>query len=675
MSDQEGLTHSSERLLSASPDETGVQEPDRPRLKIDAVELEIRLLWGGIDEIGERLHNAELPVDAISVGHYAGYGKPLAAELALDKSISKALMPNRVKDGEVPEPERVLSQYAERGIVQGDLGRPFLMPDPRVKTGRIIVLAGMGVPGRFGEPELTVLARELCWCLGRLNRKHLATVLIGSGQGNIQLQDAVSAWVRGARHALTGSRQDEENRLHSITFVEIDPRKLDDFQKAVLAAIAEEGHRPDTEPRLKISYKAYTDAEFKDLRNGLGQSIAQATAEREARDAQKAREAARPDALPSRLTLGFQGRKYHFGAITEDASIPEREITLNPDLVRSVNDTIVGQTKLEDQFERGRHLGELLVPQDLDRAFGAGVPVVMMLDSASARIHWEMVALNEVPRDPEGSLSRDDAFDSFLSTSRGFTRQLRTTFAPPPEPPPPPRRILQVLIVADPAQDRPLKGARREGNEVAELLRAFDTIWKLTDNQVQVDLLSGADANIGEVHYRLTRHHYDVLHFAGHCVYDKDEPTASGWIFTGGARLTANELNRIDRVPKFVFSNACESGVTRDNPEGRTAELAPTFAEAFFGRGVANFVCTAWPVNDDAALQFAISLYSSLLGLKMKDGNYQRAQPEPMYRAMQQARRTVALMNDGVGLRTWGAYQHYGSPYLRFFDRSILDVR
>ena len=40
------------------------------------------------------------------------------------------------------------------------------------------------------------------------------------------------------------------------------------------------------------------------------------------------------------------------------------------------------------------------------------------------------------------------------------------------------------------------------------------------------------------------------------------------------------------------------------------------FAEAFFERGVGGFVCTAWPVNDAAAQNFATAtLYGGLLGL------------------------------------------------------------
>ncbi len=170
----------------------------------------------------------------------------------------------------------------------------------------------------------------------------------------------------------------------------------------------------------------------------------------------------------------------------------------------------------------------------------------------------------------------------------------------------------------------------------------------------------------------LLLHSYDVLHFAGHCVYDADRPENSGWIFSGGKRISANELNRIDRVPKFVFSNACEFGITPDRSELRSVELAPSFAETFFERGITNFVCTAWPV-DDAACEFALTLYANLLGLSKADpreSRYAPAEPQAMHMAMRVAR--LAIARSIGGSRTWGAYQHYGSPYFRFFDPATM---
>jgi CHAT domain len=101
----------------------------------------------------------------------------------------------------------------------------------------------------------------------------------------------------------------------------------------------------------------------------------------------------------------------------------------------------------------------------------------------------------------------------------------------------------------------------------------------------------------------------------------------------------------------------------------RSVELAPSFAEQFFRRGVTNFVCTAWPVDDVAAREFALTFYGNLLGLSRVDAqgtHYDATDPRPMHVAMREARLAVAGAIGGA--RTLGAYQHYGSPYFRFFD-------
>ena len=234
---------------------------------------------------------------------------------------------------------------------------------------------------------------------------------------------------------------------------------------------------------------------------------------------------------------------------------------------------------------------------------------------------------------------------------------------------------MRVLVVADPAEDAHLPGAEEEGVEVADLLESFNVVYeKLSSNRIEVVRLFGPyAATRTNVLRHLMLHSYDVLHFAGHCTYDEN-PAASGWVFSRGQLISPNELSRIDRIPKFVFSNACESGITPDRSERRSVELAPSFAERFFERGITNFVCTAWPVDDLAARTFALNLYSNLLGLRRiddRENRYDDTDPRPMYAAMREARHAIAEFPGGT--RTWGAYQHYGSPYFRFFDPETME--
>ena len=100
---------------------------------------------------------------------------------------------------------------------------------------------------------------------------------------------------------------------------------------------------------------------------------------------------------PARITLSLDRQTYRFGAVTDTASIPEREIPLDPALVMRANDELAAQWEPEKQYEHGRSLGKLLVPADLRAQLNTDVPLVMLLDSTTARIHWEMVARPTLP--------------------------------------------------------------------------------------------------------------------------------------------------------------------------------------------------------------------------------------------------------------------------------------
>jgi hypothetical protein len=651
------------------------EEPSAPPPRVVTAALpriRIRLAWGGIQNAGVNgfaEDGGSPPVDAVAVGHYRDV-KPTAAELALDRAISAGL-PGRGRSQTVMERDLLITQLTERGTIPGGLGQPFLLRDPRLDDDeegyRLIAIAGMGVPGSFGAPELVVLVRELAWALGRMGHKHLATVLIGAGNGNLSVSLAMRTWLQGLSSALVG--ENTGRALRQVTFVEYEPARVLEIDEAIgqarerLANIIDVRHRP-------LSAAARADLTEKARERDVALAEAKVREAREGRTSRKAAE----DLAPTRVTFTLDGNAYRMGAITRDAAIPEREVPLDPKLVHQANDELAGERRLEQQLERGRFVERLIIPRELRDHLMSAAPLVLMLDATTARIHWEMIAQPRVSSGPPAAQTQD--YESqFLGTARGLTRQLRTSFAPPPEPPPPPRRVLRMLVVADPAADDHLPGAEEEGIAVARLFESFNRIYRSEDNRVEVVRLFGpSEATRTNVLRIVMSEAFDVLHYAGHCRYDVKDPARSGWVFTGNEILSAHELNRIDRIPKFVFSNACESGITPDRSEKRSVALAPSFAESFFGRGVANFVCTAWPVDDLAARVFALRLYGELLGIKaaeepalagrLPDG------PAPMHAAMHQSR--LAIMNTPNGMRTWGAYQHYGNPYFRLFDPEAM---
>ncbi|HEY0738657.1 MAG TPA: CHAT domain-containing protein [Herpetosiphonaceae bacterium] len=659
------------------------EQVSKPKVDFDT-RIEIGLVHGNIVDIDTVVTNS-VPIDALGVGHYKNV-RPYSALLDLDKALYHALNHDqRAAAGErARQHDYPLTQFIERGIISGDLGQPFFLPDPRHvpsagESQRIIAIAGMGQTGRFGAPELAVLAREICWALGRLGKHHLATVMIGAGTGNIPVRKAVDSWIRGIKAAVTGSTDDKDHRLRRITFVEKDPRRMAEVDRA----IQEQQQRLRRDDRLIISYTPLSDEAIQSFEElGQKEDFQEWQRERQRRRDPLSRriqiQEDNPDTPPTRVTLWLDNDTYRFGAITETATIPEREVPLDPKLVLTANDELMKQYDLTQQSERGQFMANLLLPDDLREHMFTNAPLVMILDRTTARIHWEMLTYTDFEPDvAEADAQRTQFEDVFLGTSRGLTRQFRTILAPPRDAPPPPRRLLRVLVIADPAADMRLPGAEEEGAAVADLFEAFNSVYETTsESRVEVVRLFGPyEATRTAVLRNMMERSFNLVHFAGHCTYDRADPAASGWIFTGGERLSAREINRIDRVPSFVFSNACESGVTPDASEGRNAELAPSFAESFFARGVANFVCTAWPVADLAARDFALTLYASMLGIKRDaDGRYlPTASPEPMHIAMRAARCEIAQKLYGV--RTWGAYQHYGNPHFRLFDANALSSR
>lgn len=157
--------------------------------------LEVRLVHGEIEKSDSLVPDG----DALAVGSYVNV-LPNGALAALDRAIQG-------DKGNDP----VIRSLIERRMIGGGLGQNFVLPDPR-KPGRIIVIAGMGQPGECGEAELTILAQNLFWMLDRMDCRHLCTVLIGGGEGNLRQPKALRAWLNGPHGLSAKSPGPEENR-------------------------------------------------------------------------------------------------------------------------------------------------------------------------------------------------------------------------------------------------------------------------------------------------------------------------------------------------------------------------------------------------------------------------------------------------------------------------------
>jgi pimeloyl-ACP methyl ester carboxylesterase len=599
---------------------TSALVPPRP------TKIRVHVAQQRIDQITSGASAPEIPIDCIAVGHYL-HVRPTGAEHDLDREISRHYFKGH-STGEDATDDLLLLQFHDRGILRGELGVPFYIPDPRPgQEGTILAIAGMGATGGFGVPELTLLARELTWSLGQLGKKHLATVLIGVSKKNLSIADAIHGWMAGLNRSLASAANNGGNSLEAITFV-VRPSRSDQENRTlslVVSALQREAHARKKDPMSGFDIQL------------MNMPTISTSAPSE------------PDKLgATRISIDFEDGLCRYSALTDVATIPERVFRITQKRITDINTRLLSTDEPKEKYRLGKFLLDFLFPRDLRSQLTGGAPIVLACNNEAARVYWELAAQ---PLEDEDLTVLGD--QPYLGLARGLTRQLRTVIAPPPEPPPPVARTLRVLLVADACREHPLPGARREAQQLLELFERVNAAR--TGNRIIATALVGpSKATTLDVLLNINDHPpYDVLHYAGHCVFDKDHPDRSGFLFSDNDRLTAADLDRIDRTPKFVFANACESGVLPSRPDLSSPDLPAAFALQFFAKGVANFICTAWPIGDVPSSSFALELYRNLLG--------DRVPVSPMYEALRRARQRI------VDTHTWGAYQHYGNPYFRLF--------
>jgi CHAT domain/SLOG cluster2/Caspase domain/TIR domain len=209
---------------------------------------------------------------------------------------------------------------------------------------------------------------------------------------------------------------------------------------------------------------------------------------------------------------------------------------------------------------------------------------------------------------------------------------------------------LRVLLIVDPLGDLP--GAAAEGDAVIAALR----------DRPDVELIEvrGGAADCARLHQELEVGYYDILHYAGHASFDRQQPERSGLHLADGT-FTAAKLGEI-QVPRLVVLSGCESARIRAQPPAATATAAAgddgactpsdaqPLADALLRAGVTSLIGTFFPVSDAAACMFATELHGTLAAGKTVGD------------AVHDARRKLFARHDA----DWGNFILYGD------DRLIL---
>ncbi|MFG2825839.1 CHAT domain-containing protein [Kitasatospora sp. NPDC048365] len=676
--------------------------------------LTVTVVWGDL---------VEQPADVHLTGHYQDVA-PAAAELALDHAISSG-------------PRNVITEHTRHGWIDAALGEVTYFP-ARSGTVRSAAVIGMGRLGTFTERRSVQLYESLLSeLLGLGHVRTAATVLVGSGAGNLQVPQVARAMIggfgaalRGAVGARAGAPDGAPVALTDVYVVEIDRLRA----AQLLRALAEEARRV---PAVHV-----TTALASAPGGGLSRSSAAvyavtgltrlaraaATAPATAADAPaggnsdgaalagvlaaldpEVREpirrqlvrlaeldvtdlalSVRPStdlysgSMPVRISVLSGDGGFRWAALTERATVPERQVPVDADLLRQLVARLTGPT-LDDAATLPDLLSRLVVPLDFQRLISDEASLELELDRETAAVPWEFLTdLQEGSSEPRAPLAVRTPLARRLRT--GYARVATDSRAGEP---------LRVLVIGDPGDPEKgmqLRGAREEAKAVHEVLQQLGVQSRLFIGAANALREPGAEpATRLDVLRTLLRGEYQIVHYCGHGTFD-DSGTVrrSGWVFADGL-LSAQELAQLDRPPRMVVANACWSarlaggaaapGATGADPVAaeRQATLIPSLADEFLRAGVTHYIGAGWQVPDQQGIGFARTFYTELLAPLIGRapggvGDAVKAAREQMFKTRDLHRSaTDPGTPEPLGWSAWAAYQHYGDPADEFGSATLRE--
>ncbi|MFH1888484.1 MAG: tetratricopeptide repeat protein [Candidatus Omnitrophota bacterium] len=207
------------------------------------------------------------------------------------------------------------------------------------------------------------------------------------------------------------------------------------------------------------------------------------------------------------------------------------------------------------------------------------------------------------------------------------------------------KATLKMLILANPNND--LRSAYLEG---VYIKNQFDR----RRNEIGIDFKS---THIDTLYVKKNLRDYDIVHFAGHCEYDSNNPKNTGWVLSDGRFTTADILALGESLsfPALIFSNACHSAKAVTEIEDLDYhEKNYSLASAFLFSGVRHYIGTIWKVEDPVSLAFAREFYTHLI-----KGN-------SVGECMRLSRLKL-IKEYGIGTISWASYILYGNPDFALF--------
>ncbi|MCC7530162.1 MAG: CHAT domain-containing protein [Candidatus Melainabacteria bacterium] len=140
---------------------------------------------------------------------------------------------------------------------------------------------------------------------------------------------------------------------------------------------------------------------------------------------------------------------------------------------------------------------------------------------------------------------------------------------------------------------------------------------------------------------------YPVVHFAGHAVFNPDEPLASGLVLADGSILTAAAILQGNLLRthcgKLLVLSACQTGVNKVTAGGEILGLA----RALMYAGMPNLVLSLWEVADRSTATLMKDFHAAWQGGKIS-----------IYEALRQAQ--IQALQNGHPIHAWAPFIHMG---------------
>lgn len=140
---------------------------------------------------------------------------------------------------------------------------------------------------------------------------------------------------------------------------------------------------------------------------------------------------------------------------------------------------------------------------------------------------------------------------------------------------------------------------------------------------------------------------YPVVHFAGHAVFNPDEPLASGLVLADGSILTAAAILQGNLLRtncgKLLVLSACQTGVNKVTAGGEILGLA----RALMYAGMPNLVLSLWEVADRSTATLMKEFHAAWQGGKI-----------PIYEALRLAQ--IQALQNGHPIHAWAPFIHMG---------------